>query len=91
MNQIILYGLGNAEQQYIVQRYYIIYEDEASIRNIMYRASMLKAATPGIESVYAIDNRRGLYREYLDSIKIHSVESCAIFKDTLEREGIRVA
>lgn len=58
MNQIILYGLGNAEQQYIVQRYYTIFVGGASLRLIMHRASMLKAAAPGVVSVCAIDLRR---------------------------------
>lgn len=32
----------------------------------------------------------GLKREFQESIKRNSIESCAIFKDTLEREGIQI-
>ncbi len=90
MYQIILYGIAGADQQYIAQMYYCLYEEEISIYNIMYQARMLKAKCPSIEHVYAIDNRRGLRREYLDSIRLHSIESCMIFKDILEREGLMV-
>ena len=90
MNQIILYGLAGAEQQYIAQMYYCLYTEDISIRNIMYQAQMLKARCPSIEHVYANDNRHGLRREYKDSIRLHTIESCFIFKDTLEREGFQI-
>lgn len=90
MYQIILYGIAGAEQQYITQMYYGLYEEEVSIYNIMYHARLLKARCPSIEHVYAMDNRRGLRREYQDSIRLHSIESCMIFKDTLEREGLMI-
>lgn len=32
----------------------------------------------------------GLKREFQESIKRNSIESCAIFKDILEREGIKI-
>lgn len=90
MKQIILYGLAGANQQYIVQMYYCLYDEDISIRNIVYQAQMLKAKCPSIEHVYAIDNRHGLRREYRESICLHTIESCYIFKDTLEREGFQI-
>lgn len=90
MYQIILYGIAGADQQYITKMYYCLYEEEISICNIMYQARMLKAKCPSIKHVYAVDNRKGLRREYLDSIRLHSIESCIIFKDILEREGLMV-
>jgi len=90
MRQIILYGISGSTDQYIVQMYYCLYPEEISIRNIMYQSRMLKAKCPSIEHVYAVDNRRGLRRDYLDSIRLHSIESCCIFKDILEREGMLI-
>jgi hypothetical protein len=53
-------------------------------------AGFMVLQNPGIERVYAIDNRYGLKREYVESYKKNSIESCAIFKDILEREGLLV-
>lgn len=90
MNQVILYGIAGAENQYRVIRYFIIDAELVSISNIVYQANMLKIKNPTIEHVYAIDNRRGLRRDYVESCKKNTIESCAIFKDILEREGIMI-
>ena len=55
-----------------------------------YYAKMMVAENPTIEHVYQMDNRHGLKREYTMAVKQNSIESCAIFKDTLEREGIKL-
>ena len=90
MDQVILYGIAGAENQYRVIRYFIIDAELVSISNIVYQANMLKIKNPTIEHVYAIDNRRGLRRDYVESYKRNTIESCAIFKDILEREGIMI-
>ena len=90
MNQVILYGIAGAENQYRVIRYFIIDAELVSISNIVYQANMLKIKNPTIEHVYAIDNRRGLRRDYVESYKRNTIESCAIFKDILEREDIMI-
>jgi hypothetical protein len=90
MNQIILYGLSGADTQYRVVKYYCMYEENLSISNLKRRAALMVMQNPGIEHVYAVDNRYGLKTEYIQSYKINSIESCAIFKDTLEREGLLV-
>jgi hypothetical protein len=90
MNQIILYGLSGAETQYRVLKYYCIFDEALSIGNLKRRAALMVMQNPGIEHVYAVDNRYGLKYEYIQSYKINSIESCAIFKDTLEREGLLV-
>ena len=90
MKRIILYGISNAHNQYKVVRYHRIEEADISIWSIRYWANMLRLENPSIEHVYAVDNRFGLRREYSESIKRNSIESCAIFKDTLEREGLKV-
>lgn len=90
MNQIILYGLSGADTQYRVVKYYCMYEESLSIGNLKRRAALMVMQNPGIEHVYAVDNRYGLKAEYIQSYKINSIESCAIFKDTIEREGLLV-
>lgn len=90
MKEVYLYGLAGAKDHYRVARYYPIDAEIASITEIKYRAEMMRIKYPGVMHVYAVDNRRGLRRDYLDSIKSDSIESCAIFKDILEREGWKV-
>lgn len=91
MHQIILYGLSGAETQYRVLKYYCIFESPfVSISTIKRHAAFMVMCNPGIKHVYAIDNRYGLRREYIESYKKNTIESCAIFKDTLEREGLLV-
>lgn len=90
MKQIILYGISGAEKAYAVLGWFCIYDEYVTIQTIRREASILRMSNPSIEHVYAIDNRYGLKREYRESIKKNSIESHAIFKDTLEREGLRV-
>ena len=90
MNNIILYGIGDARYQYRVLRYFTIYDERADTSEIKCIARMMQVINPSIEHVYMITNRHGLKREFMESTKRNSIESCAIFKDTLEREGIKV-
>ena len=90
MKQIILYGISDASNQYRVVKYHRIDEDDVSVWAMRYWANMLRAENPSIEHVYAVDNRFGLRREYTESYKRNTIESCAIFKDTLEREGLKI-
>lgn len=88
--QIILYGLSGADKQYRVLSYYCIYEDDISIQNMLYQASTMVFKNPEVKTVYAIDNRPGLKRDYIESYKKNSIESCAIFKDLLEKYGFKI-
>ena len=90
MNNIILYGIGDARYQYRVLRYFAIYNERADTSEVKRIARMMQVINPSIEHVYMITNRPGLKREFMESIKRNSIESCAIFKDTLEREGIKI-
>ena len=47
---------------------------------------------PTIEHIYAIDNRPGLRKEYVNAIrdKHNSIESRVVFKHTLVNEGIKI-
>ena len=90
MKQIILYGISGPSKAYAVLNYFCIYEEFVSIRTIMDEALRLRMRNPSIEQVYAIDNRYGLRCDYQESMKQNSIESHYIFKDILEREGMRV-
>lgn len=90
MNNIILYGIRDARYQYRVLRYFAIYDERADTSEIKRIARMMQVINPSIDHVYMITNRHGLKREFMESTKRNSIESCAIFKDTLEREGIKV-
>ena len=90
MNNIILYGIGDARYQYRVLRYFALYDERSDTSEVKRIARMMQVINPSIEHVYMITNRRGLKREFMESTKRNSIESCAIFKDTLEREGIKI-
>ena len=90
MNNIILYGIGDARYQYRVLRYFAMNDERADTSEVKRIARMMQIINPSIEHVYMITNRRGLKREFMESTKRNSIESCAIFKDTLEREGIKI-
>lgn len=90
MNNLILYGIGNAKYQYRVLRYYWVEDEYTDIAEIKRIARIMQVVNPSIEHVYLISNRRGLKRDFVESIKRNSIESCAIFKDILEREGIKI-
>lgn len=90
MKAVYIYGLGGAEKQYKVLHYKFLVDEDISIRNIIYEATMMKVRNPSIEKVYAIDNRHGLKRDYQESYRKNTIESCAIFKDILEREGLEI-
>ena len=90
MKSIFLYGIGGACDQYRVIRYTRIDEQDFSINTLMYEASIMRINYPSIEHVYAVDNRYGLGRTYLESVKKNSIESCAVFKDLIQRTGIEI-
>lgn len=90
MKNLILYGIGNARYQYRVLKYFCVYDENIDVTEIKRIARMMQVVNPSIEHVYLISNRHGLRREFQESIKRDSIESCAIFKDILEREGIKI-
>ena len=90
MAQIILYGIAGASDQYRPIRYKVIDIMDYETWYAKYEAKMMVAENPTIERVYQMDNRHGLKREFTLAFKRPSIENCAIFKDTLEREGIKL-
>lgn len=96
MTTVYLYGLGGADQMYRVIRYSAIEIDNlvgtnyGVIRTLKYEATMMRMKYPNIERVFVIDNGRGLARDYANALKTNTIESHAIFKDILEREGLEL-
>ena len=90
MRTVFLYGIGGANDHFRVIRYVRIDGDEICIETFKYEASVMRMRYPGIKRVFAIDNRPGLRRSYMDTIKKNSIESCVIFRDLLERSGIEI-
>ena len=96
MTTVYLYGLGGADQMYRVIRYSAVEIDNlvgtnyGVIRTLKYEATMMRMKYPNIERVFAIDNGRGSARDYANALKTNTIESHAIFKDILEREGLEL-
>ena len=90
MKNVILYGILGADQQYRVGKYWVIRDSESLIESIIFEANMMVGRNPSIEHVYAVDQRPGLRRDYIESIKENSIASCYEFKDILEREGLKI-
>lgn len=96
MTTVFLYGLGGADQMYRVVRYTPVEVDNllgtsfGVIRTLKYEAQIMKMKFPNVERVFAIDNGRGLIRDYNLAWKQNTIESHAIFKDILEREGLEL-
>lgn len=88
--QVYIYGLGGADKMYKVLAYHFITEEEITIANIVYQASMLKMRNPSVETVYAIDNYHGLRNDFKASMYRSTIENCAIFKNILETQGIQL-
>ena len=90
MKEIFLYGLSGPEDQYRVVRYSRIRENSISINEIIDTADMMRIRYPSIKQVWAIDSTLELYYDYRDAFKRNSVEGWIIFKDILERDGLRI-
>lgn len=90
-NQVVIYGLGGPSTQYRVLDNFVIFDTYTSIISEIYRISArMKVRNPSIKTIFAIDNRRGLRKDYMEAFKANSIEGWAMFKDILEREGLLI-
>ena len=90
--QIILYGVGGPEVQYCAIRYWILHSQDLSVRELKGCAMRMRIEYPSIKRVFAVDNRRGLRKDYIESIKDrrNRIESRLAFLDMIEKEGIEL-
>lgn len=96
-DQIVLYGLGGLDTQYVAIEYSIVDNRrgipiEARKRYLTGLAALMVCENPTVEHVYAIYNRKGLKDDYFDSAfdRHNSIESRYAFKNMLETEGILI-
>lgn len=90
MKKVFVYGLADAKTSYAVVKYQYIKDEDLSIKNIAWVADRMKKNYPTVTHVYVIEDRPGLYWDYMDAIREHSVESFALFKSILENEGLKL-
>lgn len=90
VNVMYLYGFGGARESYRPIWYTAIPDDSVSVTTFLYEAAMMKARMPNIEEIYLVDNRPGLARDYKTAIKKNNIEGFAIFKDLIQKSGIKL-
>lgn len=90
MRKVFLYGIGGARDLYRVIQYVCLDNFELSVTTMRHHAEQMREYNPSIRAVYAVDNRYGLKNEAQTALKRPTIENCVIFKDTIEREGIRI-
>lgn len=64
--------------------------DAISVRNVLRLANWMKDVNPGQVVVYAVDNRPGLYKEFMEAVKTNDFTKHVEFADLISREGILI-
>lgn len=90
MKQLYLYGIGGAEDGFRVIRYCEINQADLSALTLRYEATDMLMHYKSIRRFFVIDNRPGLARLCVQSIKTRDVEKALIFLDILEKQGLEV-
>ncbi len=96
MKTVFMYGIGGADVNFKVIRYEQIQIDDilesffGLVQTFKYESNMMRIKHPNIERIFIIDQRRGLAKDYKNAWTKNSIESHAIFKDILEREGLEI-
>lgn len=85
--RVYLYGFNNLLK--IVDTKFL-QDDAISIGNILRLANWMKEVNPGKITVYAVDNRPGLYAEFMETIRTQDFTKHIEFADIISREGIQV-
>lgn len=82
-----LYGLEGADKNYRAARCTPVKKNQQFLLGeIDYQVEQMKK-DPLVETIWLMDNRWGLRRDFFTSFRSKSIEECAVFKDLLEREG----
>lgn len=91
MNRVYIYGISGVSNSYRPVGYERIWQDEATITNLRNKAVMLETRWPEAVEVYAIDDRHDLADDYRMAISDkRGIEGPVVFRDILQREGIRI-
>lgn len=62
--------------------------DAITVGNMLRLANRMAEVNPAKLTIYAVDNRPGLHKEYLESRKTRDFTKHVEFADTVSREGI---
>lgn len=85
--RVYLYAFDNVLR--IVDTKYL--EGEAiSVRDMRRLAKWMMDTCPKPVAVYAVDNRPGLYKEFMETVKTKDFTKHVEFADTISREGILI-
>lgn len=91
MNKVYIYGISGVSNSYRPVGYIRIWQDEATVTNLRNLAVTLWTSRPGATEFYAIDDRKGLADDYRMAISDkRGIEGPIVFRDILQREGIRI-
>ena len=64
--------------------------DAITVRDMLRLAKWMKDVNPGQIVVYAVDNRPGLYKEFMEAVKTSDFTKQVEFADLISREGILI-
>lgn len=64
--------------------------DAISVRDMLRLARWMTETYPEPIVVYAVDNRPGLYKDYLESVKTKDFTKHVEFADLISREGLLI-
>ena len=87
VNHVYLYAF-NEVYRVVIKRF--LQGDDITIRNMIRVARLMKDQCPDITVIYAVDSRKGLRDEFMESVKSFDFTKQVEFADTVRREGIQL-
>ena len=85
--RVYLYAFNNVLEDVDMK---FLKDDAISVLNIRRLANWMRGDYPEPVVIYAVDNRRGLHQEYLESVKTKDFTKHVEFADIINREGILI-
>lgn len=85
--RVYLYGFDNVNRVVMTN---FLEGSAISIREMRRLAKWMKDNYPEPITVYAVDNRPGLYKEFMETVKTKDFAIHVEFADTISREGILI-
>lgn len=85
---VVIYGIGDEKCGYAVLRYWRMFQEDVSIREIDRCVHYMMAERPDVKQIFVIDNYHGLRRDFHEAKRVNSYTGWIIFRDILERQGV---
>lgn len=85
----LMFGLLSSKEMFkpiVVRRIY----DDTTVGNVKKLSLKLVMDYGSVREVYCIPNREGIMDEFHEARRLNSIESCIIFRDILQHEGVLV-